>query len=144
MFDFVQKPGVKEGLVQLMRDPIFEVRESALIAIKDISAAFDKIWVDSNVLSFIEPFLEEEDYCLRLNYFFCIQKISKTLSLELQKRIISRIKSSFSDPSANIRMAVVNTLTILVAQMKEKSQRVIIIHSGRYSIVDRSIFRYEQ
>jgi hypothetical protein len=56
-----------------MKDKVFAVREQVINSLLRIINILDKTWLEANIERLIEPFLEEQDYTIRLNYFLCIQ-----------------------------------------------------------------------
>lgn len=114
----------RELFIKLMRDDVYTVRDEALVALKKIAVSLDKPWMESNLLAILEPFLAEKDHFLRINFFVGIQKMAKNLPLDLQKKIIGKIKENFNDPLPNVRIMVLEALRSLTAQLKDKSARV--------------------
>jgi hypothetical protein len=74
----------------------------------------------------LEPFLLEKDHTLRITYYMGIQKLTKYLPIDLQKKVVAKIKESAKDPSPNVKLAAIDALRALVTlQMKDKGARVV-------------------
>ena len=132
---FINHKVVREGLILLMGDKVFEVREEAIGAFKNIASLSEKVWLETNLANYIDRFLKCPDQKLKLNYFFCLQRLAKNLTGELQKRIISELKGEFGEGSSHIRIAIADTLKTLVIQMNEKSAKVGPVDPGQHQAV---------
>lgn len=128
----------RELFMKLMRDEVYSVRDETLNALKKIAVSLDKPWMESNLLAILEPFLQEKNHFLRMNFFSGFQKMAKNLPLDLQKKIIGKIKDSYKDPLPNVRIMAIEALRSLTAQLKDKSARVAhLLDPGRHYWMDR-------
>jgi uncharacterized membrane-anchored protein YjiN (DUF445 family) len=107
-----------------MKDSAFCVREEALSQLKAIASNLEKSLIEATVLPILEPFLQEKDHALRITYYMGIQKLTKNLPVDLQKKVVAKVKDSAKDPSANVKLAGLEAMRALVTQMKDKSARV--------------------
>lgn len=96
--------------------------------LKAIASNLEKSLIEATVLPILEPFLLEKEPNLRITYYMGIQKLTKNLPVDLQKKVVIKIKESAKDPSANVRLSALDALRALITQMKDKSARVTSSH----------------